>query len=352
MSISRVKSAGWSVNEKLTSAQITRVDANTSYALDKRSGQTDALSSVVTVASGGQISFASGSSITSVAGSSFSFAGSTSFAGANTFGLLSTATFSGVAAFSNSSAVTFGSGTVAFSNTILSGTAIANSLHIGNTSLVLFDSGSSLLLGGYTNIIADALNWNCNTNVTFGHIDNVTNGAIGVQTTISGQNTTGTASVGGDLILKTGEGVGANGSLYLKGGSGMVAAFDNSFSRFYSETIFQGAQYYSLARTVAYASSLTIDMSAGNVVVVGTLTGNVTITCTNVRDGGIYTFYLTEDATGGRTIAFFHTGGGSTYYGSQASNLNTGANKVNVYQFLGRVISGVPYFYCLSLTSV
>lgn len=49
MSISRVKPAGWAVNEKLTSAQMNAVDTNITNALDKRSGQSDTLASTITV---------------------------------------------------------------------------------------------------------------------------------------------------------------------------------------------------------------------------------------------------------------------------------------------------------------
>lgn len=59
MTISRVKPANWSAYEKLTSAQINQVDTNTSYALDKRSGQTDTLSSGVLV--DGYLNFQTGS---------------------------------------------------------------------------------------------------------------------------------------------------------------------------------------------------------------------------------------------------------------------------------------------------
>lgn len=49
MTISRAKPAGWGVGDKLTSAEQNQVDTNTTYALDKRAGQTDTLGSVVTV---------------------------------------------------------------------------------------------------------------------------------------------------------------------------------------------------------------------------------------------------------------------------------------------------------------
>lgn len=48
MSISRVNGASWGAGDKLTSAQANSLDTNVTYALDKRSGQTDTLESVVT----------------------------------------------------------------------------------------------------------------------------------------------------------------------------------------------------------------------------------------------------------------------------------------------------------------
>lgn len=61
MAITRVKPAGWGVGEKLTSSQMNDVDANVLKALDKRSGETDTLSSVVTV--DGQLALSAGGSI-------------------------------------------------------------------------------------------------------------------------------------------------------------------------------------------------------------------------------------------------------------------------------------------------
>jgi hypothetical protein len=61
MTISRVNAGTWSVGDKLTAAQINQLDVNTTYALDKRAGQTDTLESQVTVASGAWLRFANGS---------------------------------------------------------------------------------------------------------------------------------------------------------------------------------------------------------------------------------------------------------------------------------------------------
>ena len=55
MTISKVKAAGWGVGEVLTSTQISSVDANIENALDKRSGQTDTLASVVSCSGAGRI---------------------------------------------------------------------------------------------------------------------------------------------------------------------------------------------------------------------------------------------------------------------------------------------------------
>lgn len=55
MSVPRVKSGSWGVGEKLTSSQMNQVDTNITYVLDKRSGQTDTLESVVSAAGAGRI---------------------------------------------------------------------------------------------------------------------------------------------------------------------------------------------------------------------------------------------------------------------------------------------------------
>lgn len=55
MTISRVNGAGWGVGDKLTSAQANSLDLNGTYALDKRSGQTDTLASVVSCSGAGRI---------------------------------------------------------------------------------------------------------------------------------------------------------------------------------------------------------------------------------------------------------------------------------------------------------
>lgn len=55
MSIVRVNGASWGIGDELTSAQMNGVDLNTTYCLDKRSGQTDTLESIVSAAGAGRI---------------------------------------------------------------------------------------------------------------------------------------------------------------------------------------------------------------------------------------------------------------------------------------------------------
>lgn len=55
MTISRINPPGWGIGDKFTSAQANGLDNNTTYALDKRSGYTDTLQSVVTASGAGRI---------------------------------------------------------------------------------------------------------------------------------------------------------------------------------------------------------------------------------------------------------------------------------------------------------
>src|SRR5690606_29191539 len=65
MTIERANSSGWKQNkDTLTSDQINTIDTNTTYAVDKRSGETDTIESTLTVSNNGSITFADGSSLT------------------------------------------------------------------------------------------------------------------------------------------------------------------------------------------------------------------------------------------------------------------------------------------------
>lgn len=94
MTIPRANPAGWGTNEKLTSALMNAVDINTTWALDKRSGQTDTLASTITVT--GALTVQSVST----------FTGASSFAGTVTYGALSAVTFSGAVTYGAASVIT------------------------------------------------------------------------------------------------------------------------------------------------------------------------------------------------------------------------------------------------------
>jgi len=61
MAITRVKTGGWKYGDNLTSSQLNDLDTNVTYGLDKRVGETDTLSSDVTV--DGSLTFNAGSSL-------------------------------------------------------------------------------------------------------------------------------------------------------------------------------------------------------------------------------------------------------------------------------------------------
>jgi hypothetical protein len=55
------------------------------------------------------------------------------------------------------------------------------------------------------------------------------------------------------------------------------------------------------AQSIAYAATITPDAALGERVIVGVLTGNLTINApTNPRTGGMLVFSFAQDATGGR----------------------------------------------------
>ena len=84
------------------------------------------------------------------------------------------------------------------------------------------------------------------------------------------------------------------------------------------------------AQTVAYAATLNVDAAAGSLVVVGTLTGNVTIAApTNPTTGARLTYVLTQDGTGSRTGTW-----NSVFKLATSLTLTTTASKVDVISFV------------------
>jgi hypothetical protein len=80
-------------------------------------------------------------------------------------------------------------------------------------------------------------------------------------------------------------------------------------------------------QAIAYNASVTLDLSQRNNFVVGTLTGNITLTFSNPVAGASGYIVLTQDATGSRTLTL---GGSNTKKpGGTAPVLSTAANSVD-----------------------
>ena len=244
MAIARVKPANWAVNEKLTSAQQNAVDTNITFALDKRAGETDTLSSAITVDATGSIIFANLSHLTTIAGAIVVFGSANSFTGVSTF--------SGASSLLSSGIVTL-SGT----NTI-SGT---------------------LAIGATTTITATSINWNTGlSDVTFGSTDTVSNGVTAHSTTIKGQNATGLITGGGDVNIEAGKGTLIDGSVKIKSDGVTLATFAPTTTTINNAT------------TIS-AGSLTV--STGSIVVSNTLSF---VTCVFILT--VRTYHEFREATG------------------------------------------------------
>jgi hypothetical protein len=88
-------------------------------------------------------------------------------------------------------------------------------------------------------------------------------------------------------------------------------------------------------QSVAYAATINIDASAGRTVLVGALTGPVTIANpTNLTDGQTVVIRLVQDATGGRVA----TWGNMFRFEGGTSALSTGANAID--RFVGQYLAG------------
>ena len=82
-------------------------------------------------------------------------------------------------------------------------------------------------------------------------------------------------------------------------------------------------------QSVAYAASIDVDPDFGEYVIVGTLTGAITITAANGRAvGKRLTFDMTQDATGGRVVTW------DAIFKAGAFAPNTAAGKRNVVTFM------------------
>lgn len=87
-------------------------------------------------------------------------------------------------------------------------------------------------------------------------------------------------------------------------GAGVTATDDSGNSRT-NVTIPGYTPRQAAYQAVAYTATLTIDPTAGAVVQVGALTGNITIAApTSPQNGDVLQINLVQDATGGRTVTW------------------------------------------------
>jgi hypothetical protein len=111
--------------------------------------------------------------------------------------------------------------------------------------------------------------------------------------------------------------------LRLRGLSTKLYANGSSILEASASNVKMNKKAYTAKASVAYAASLTIDTDASNIIVVGTLTGNVTsMTLNNATEGQFISLRFKQDATGGRTVAL---PAGAKVDGSIA----TGANRTS-----------------------
>lgn len=85
-----------------------------------------------------------------------------------------------------------------------------------------------------------------------------------------------------------------------------------------------GAQY-AKPQSLAYAATVTPDMSKGTLILIGTLTGTLTLANpTNLADGMVIGVRIKQDGTGGRTVTL-----GSKWKVPSGTAFSTAAGKVD-----------------------
>lgn len=320
MTIARVKPADWAVNEKLTSAQMNAVDTNITFTLDKRAGEIDTLSSNIHVASGGSITFESGSGFVLNPGT--------------------TAVVDCTLICTDASIVDFRGMFVADSGSIftLAGTNVFN----GTTTI-----GGTCEIGGTPTITASSINWNVAGNPVFGCTNTAVNGVTAQQFNINGQNATGLLTTGGNIIINAGSGTLLDGSVKIRSDNNQIALFNPNDISILRPLTASASSIVSATQSYAYAATVAVDFSLGNSIEITTaLTGNLLINTSNIVDGGIYTLYVVQDGTGGRTVSF----NVSAFSGNTTAVVTT-AGTVNIFTYLGKITGGVSRLLRLACIS-
>lgn len=289
MTITRVNPSGWAANEILTSAEMNAVDINVTSALDKRSAQTDTLSSIIDVASGGILSFLSGSSLATNAGATSTFVGDVSLNSVNTFGSLSVTTVLGAVTFSSPSVLTLNgfvtcltnkTSDLTFSIATPTSDAATHDIHLTGQSPYIFAS----------------------TNTRAGSIYFDINGSGLTQTDVGGINFT----EAGDTILSIKR-------------SGNINN-DSSISK--KVLIFGGSATQSMGLSITAGIGLNSSGSAGNAGGLE-LTSGSCVNNTNVAGN----LTLTGGAS---TIGSNGTGGSINLTAGQGSSTTTGGGNINI----------------------
>lgn len=176
--------------------------------------------------------------------------------------------------------------------------------------------------GGFVDIASTgaALNWSTGTSApTLKQANNTTNSATGQALTIQAQNATGTSSTGGALVLKSGTGTSTDGVIDFDIGAS-TKAFLNTDKLVTSV----GRRI----QTTVTTTNLTI-VDGYEVIIVGTLSGTVTITLpASPTAGDIYT--IKDQGGDAASFNIIVDGNGNNIDGLSTYTINTDYQSITV----------------------
>ncbi len=314
MSISRVKPAGWGVNEKLTSAQQNALDINVTNALDKRAGQTDTRASNVTVTG------------------TTSFLNNITFSGGGTAISDQTWTFGGGAPVTITTSLSLGS-YLRFTaspfeirnttnSTIISMTNTAITLSVPLVSLTVTNNA---LVGGTLGVTG-------NTNLSTLHVSGQLNADANLVVAT-------TLSVSGSSFLQSG---------FVATGSGVITndltiqddLFVDDDATITGEVVSTLKCTKSISGkvvTVAFSATITLDLTAGNHFDLNTANSNTLISASNGASiqGGFFSVEYTQ-GLGPYTVSWSV----DFEFGSISNTVATGNADRTIWLFYHNSVSG------------